>query len=130
MTVVSKLATHKQRRIADLRAEAESRIVTEFEHDALGSPHVYPADRDSQINGQAAATLALDGDGEDMLCADANGVWDFRPHTAAQVKAVGRAWQQHKQAVRKAYQSARLTVEAATTRAEVDAVAPAWPSTP
>ena len=62
---------------------------------ALGAPCLYPAKAQDQANLVASVTDSLlAGDEPDwstpFWCANEAGEWDYRPHTAAQIRAVGR----------------------------------------
>lgn len=62
---------------------------------ALGATHLYPAKSQDQANLVASVTDSLlAGDEPDWAtpfwCADEAGVWDYRLHTAAQIRKVGR----------------------------------------
>lgn len=63
---------------------------------ALDSPHTYPAKQQDQANLIGSVTDSLlFADDPDWItpfwCADADGAWEFRLHTRAQIQQVGRA---------------------------------------
>jgi len=66
-----------------------------FDCSALGEPHLYPAKAQDQANlGASVTDSLLSGDEPGWTtpfwCADAAGAWEYRPHTAAQIRQVGR----------------------------------------
>ena len=70
-------------------------IESGFECAALGAPYLYPAKAQDQANLVASITDSLLADDDSgwttpFWCADEAGVWEFRPHTAAQIRQVGR----------------------------------------
>jgi hypothetical protein len=70
-----------------------------FESSALGVTHQYPSKGTDQqnLNGSVVASL-LESDPAwttPFWCADENGVWEFFPHTAAQIQQVGRECKTH-----------------------------------
>lgn len=79
---------------AALREAARSAIVGGFVSSALGAPHLYPSNETDQGNLIASVTASLypglPGNwATPFLCADAAGNWDYRNHTAAQMRKVG-----------------------------------------
>lgn len=84
----------KAAKVAALNAVAASKIVGGFASSALGAPHTYPSNETDQQNLTAQVVSSmLPGLPNNwttlQICADANGVWTYRPHTAAQIQAVG-----------------------------------------
>ena len=126
----AKLAAAKTERLAHLRACCALSIVAGFASNALGDIHTYPSSPTDQINmlGRVAQAQIDPAVVFAHWCADANGAWVKRLHTAAQMIQVGQdgaAWVQTN--------SDRLSgpdgdggligqVQAATTIAEVNAV--------
>ena len=77
-----------------LRAACRRAIIAGFTSDALGSEHTYPSDETDQANLSSSVLASmLPGNPNDwvtpFLCADAAGNWDYRNHTAAQMRKVG-----------------------------------------
>lgn len=72
-----------------------STILAGFDSDALGTTYHYPAKATDQSNlsGSVLASLLPDTPADwvtPFWCADINGLWEFRLHTAAQIQQVGR----------------------------------------
>jgi len=79
---VRDVATDK---ITELSSACETAITSGFTSAALGVEHTYQSDRDDQLNLVGASTAGVD---MAFKCRDANGVWAYRPHTAAQLAQV------------------------------------------
>lgn len=81
-------------KVAELSAACSGAIVGGFVSSALGAPHTYPSRGTDQTNlmGSVVASM-LPGVGPDwstpFWCADEVGEWAFRPHSAAEIQAVG-----------------------------------------
>lgn len=72
-----------------------SQILSGFESSALGATHHYPAKTTDQQNLTASVMASLlptitTGWTTPFWCADTNGVWAFRLHTAEQIQQVGQ----------------------------------------
>lgn len=86
------LKTSRIRILSDACAAA---IVDGFISDALGLPHGYPCKLTDQANLQASVSMArevADTDPEwraPFWCQDITGNWDYRLHTAEQIRKVG-----------------------------------------
>jgi hypothetical protein len=94
-TWVLSLEKAKDNRAALIDSACETQILSGFESDALGQPHHYPTKLVDQQNLSASvlASLLPDLDADwttPFWCADTNGVWEFRPHTAVQIQQVGQ----------------------------------------
>lgn len=72
-------------KIAALSTACEAAIVSGFTSTALGTSHTYQSDRDDQLNLIGAVSAAAD---IPFKCADETGAWDYRLHTAAQIRQV------------------------------------------
>jgi len=77
-------------------AHCETLIVGGLVSAALGAPHTYPSKVIDQQNLAAnvqRSTLPINASDPNWItwhmCADVSGAWQFRPHTAAQIQAVG-----------------------------------------
>ena len=86
------LVKEKQLRLVDAACAGE--ITAGFTSSALGEPHTYPSDQNSQANLAANVLSSMYPDFKAdwntlQLCADASGAWVYRPHTAAQIQQVG-----------------------------------------
>lgn len=117
------LEKEKKKKLLNINTLCEAAIVGGFTSSALGSVHVYQSDRDDQINLIGLVTAGAD----DLLkCGvdDGNGniTWDWKQHTAAQLKAVfddGALFK--KQQLIKA-NTLKAQVAAATTAEELDGI--------
>jgi hypothetical protein len=72
-------------RINDLSGDCEAAITAGFVSAALGADHTYQSDRDDQLNLVGAAQAGTD---MPFKCADSAGVWEYRQHTADQIRQV------------------------------------------
>ena len=98
-----------------------------FPSDALGSTHGYPTDELSQMNLTAGVLASLlPGNSPDwttpMWCTDANGVWAFVEHTAAQIQTAGRDGKAFFMAVQRKHADLQARIDAATTIGAVNAI--------
>lgn len=78
-----------------IRKACEEAILAGFASSALGDQHHYPSDLEDQANLTASVMRStLPGSNPDEVypfkCLADDGVWAFRPHTAAQIQQVGR----------------------------------------
>ena len=76
-------------------AACSSAITSGFQSSALGAVYTYPSQITDQINmlgsvQDAAVNSATQGYKTQFSCMDANGVWAYRDHTAAQMIKVGQ----------------------------------------
>lgn len=84
-------------KVAELSAACSGAIVGGFVSSALGAPHTYPSRATDQTNlmGSVVASMlpGVGAEGADwstpFWCAAASGEWAFRPHSAAEIQAVG-----------------------------------------
>lgn len=123
------LAELQSRKIDALRHDCASHIYAGFSSAALGVDYTYPA-QDKDQNNLTASVLAstLPGIPADWTtrfwCADAAGVWAFRPHTAAQIQQVGI---DAKAAIESALlRNATLAAQVAQAATEADVAAVVW----
>lgn len=82
-------------KIAELSGDCRADIYAGFHSTALGADYLYPAkDTDQQNLASSVLASLLPGQPVDWTtpfwCADAAGVWAFRPHTAQQIQDVGK----------------------------------------
>lgn len=78
----------------ELNMAAQSQIYEGYTSDALGTPHHYPAKDKDQTNMVASVTDSYNPTNTaewvtPFWCEDANGVWAYRVHTAAQIQKAG-----------------------------------------
>jgi hypothetical protein len=83
----------KAAKVAELRAACAGAIASGCIHTALGTPHTYPMSTTDQTNylGRVAQAQMDPGGLYNLWCADADGLWAKRPHTAVQTIAVALA---------------------------------------
>lgn len=80
--------------IARMNLACGQSIIAGFLSSALGTPHTYPSDRDSQANlqGQVARSQIIPSAAPfRFMCMDSGGVWARREHSADQIVQVGEA---------------------------------------
>lgn len=115
------LAEAKKAAVQRLKTACSTEIIGGIDHEL----YRYPTTRDDQadINGlfSRSKELGVSGEPYKFMCADANGVWARRNHTAAQIQALGLAVSQH-------VIDAKNTLDAKL--AEIDAVANLPAATP
>lgn len=90
-----RLSERRAARDGAARDRTRDEIVAGFTSDALGAPHLYPSNETDQQNltANVVSSMLPDVDGAwrtHQLCADGNGVWTYREHSAAQIQHVGR----------------------------------------
>jgi hypothetical protein len=83
-----------------IRTRTRKAIEDGFVSSALGAPHTYPSNETDQqnINANVVSSILPGVDvawRTHQLCADANGVWLYREHTAEQIQQVGTAGKAH-----------------------------------
>lgn len=81
-------------KVAEMSAACAAAILDGFPSSALGAEHTYPAKPTDQTNLAGSILDSLIAGPGDWVtpfwCAGADGAWDFRMHTAAQIQQVGR----------------------------------------
>lgn len=90
-------------KVAELSVACSGAIVGGFVSSALGAPHTYPSRATDQTNlmGSVVASMlpGVGAEGADwstpFWCAAASGEWAFRPHSAAEIQAVGADGKTH-----------------------------------
>lgn len=117
----------KATRAAYIEGKCATQIIAGFACDALGQTHTYPSKPTDQANLTASvldAVLAGDAPGwtTPFWCADAAGIWAWRQHTSAQIKAVGAAGKAAVLTAQARNATLQAQITAATTAAEVEAV--------
>ncbi len=80
---------------AELDGACAAEIISGFTSAALGTAHTYPSKPTDQANLVASVVDAIDNSATPgwvtpFWCADASGVWEWRNHTAEQIRQVGR----------------------------------------
>lgn len=107
-------------KIAEINAACAAAIVGGFASGALGAAHHYDSELEDQLNLIGAVGLGID---LPYRCADANGVKEFRPHTAAQLAQVAADGAAIKSAALERAAALKAQVQAAADAAAVEAVA-------
>lgn len=102
-------------------------IVSGFVSYALGKPYHYPSKVTDQQNLAASVLASYDPDNEPdwttpFWCSDAAGEWAFRPHTAAQIRKVGRDAKTAIIAYQFKNEGLQADISAATTVEEIAAI--------
>lgn len=109
---------------AELSGACAAAIVGGFVCSALGAPHAYPSSTTDQINLMGSVTASLlPAPAPDwstpFWCADVDGAWVFRAHSAAQIQAVGADGKAHVVACQTRLSDLMRDVADATTPASV-----------
>jgi len=119
------LGVAREAKRLELDAACAKAITGGFMSEALGAPHRYGNNLTDQVNllGSVLAVLSLGSAASPLTCRDQAGAWALRPHSAAQIVAVGedgKAWvvkcRQHLAAL-------RAEIDGATTAKSVLAMA-------
>ncbi|MFK0336769.1 hypothetical protein ACIQT7_05865 [Agrobacterium deltaense] len=121
----------RTKKIDALTVACASAITGNYVSDALGAVHAYPSKQVDQLNMMGSVTDALTpGKPEDwktpFWCANANGEWEFREHTASQIIAAGQAGKAHVVTCQTILAELSAQVAAAQTIGAVEAIT--WPS--
>lgn len=123
----AELKDAKDIRIRYLSAACQAEIYAGFESNALGAVHHYPANDKDQQNLTASVLASLvPGLPEAWLTpfwCEVGGVWEFRMHTAAQIRQVGTDGKARILACMAQNDLLADEVRAATTKAAVEAIA-------
>lgn len=124
------LAPSRAQKASELTAACAAAIVGGFSSEALGTSFRYPSDIKDQINlmGSVTDSLLPDLPGDwttPFWCSDANGIWAFRPHTAVEIRRVGRDGKAHVVSCQTTLDALIATAEGATTLEAVTSIA--WP---
>jgi hypothetical protein len=101
-----------------MKAACSAAIQAGIVCNALGADHEYPTTLTDQQN-LAATVLAAQvngaaGEPYKFWCADSGGAWARRPHTAAQILAVGEAVRAHVVAQQEHYEQKLIEIDQAT----------------
>jgi hypothetical protein len=110
-----------------MNSACQAQIFSGYDSDALGTTHHYPANDRDQSNMIASVTDSLNPENAttwttSFWCEDVNGVWEFRPHTAQQIRKAGS---DGKLAITAALENNALRqyqISQATTQEELDLI--------
>lgn len=116
---VPSLGETQAAKTAEINAACTAAIVGGFSSSALGASHTYDSELEDQLNLIGAVGLGID---LPYRCADANGVKEFRLHTAAQLKQVAADGAMVKLAALENAATLKAQVQAAADAASVAAV--------
>ena len=105
----------------EMDAACSKAITGGFASAALGAPHHYGNSLTDQVNllGSVLAVSSLGATSSPLTCRDPNGEWALRPHTAAQIVAVGEDGKAWVVACRQHLSDLRAQIDGATTAAAV-----------
>lgn len=85
-------------KLYEINLDTQADIYSGFHSNALGADYLYPANEDpphhdqQNLNASVVASILHAGEADwttPFWCADADGVWAMRPHTATQIQQVG-----------------------------------------
>lgn len=122
------LESGKQSQSAFIKMHCEAEIISGFQSTVLNTSHTYPSNEKDQLNlsGTVQRSLLPSAQPTDVylfLCADANNIWEYRPHTAAQIQQVGADAYNHILEARVKNATLQAQIAAATTQEELEAIA-------
>lgn len=116
------IETIAESKLNDMRAECEAAIEAGFYSSALGAPHRYSSDRDSQTNMQWNLFAATNGESVPHICYDAEGVRAERLHTAEQMVQVSRDFGNHIWPKLRHYNDLRAAISSEQNKADLVAI--------
>lgn len=121
------LTALKVTRLIELRSACTAAITGGFLSEALGDAFSYPSTSNDQINLMGSVTGSILSDlpadwTTPFWCADTNGEWSFRPHTAAEIQQVGWDGKAHVVACQMKLETLSARLAGAASAAEVAAV--------
>lgn len=109
-----------QARSAAINAACEAAITSGFWSEALGTAHQYGSQLDDQLN---LTGVILAGADSLYACRDTEGVKDFRPHTAAQLRQVWDDFTLYKLQLLQKANGLKQKLDEALANADMDALA-------
>lgn len=119
----------KEIRTAEISDDCEKHIMSGFESDALGAPHIYDSEFVDQINlvGALITVMPYDGDTEGYTiyyaCRDVNtGVKDYHVHTYHNLRKVIFDGSQFKLTNLQIFHFKRVMISMCETLEEIDAI--------
>lgn len=117
----------KRFKLTLISKECANFILAGFNSNALGSVHTYPSNDRDQVNlsGTIQKSLLPNSTPTDyypFLCANADGIWDYRDHTAAQIQQVGIDVYNHTINARVKNATLRHQINQATTQEELNLI--------
>lgn len=106
-------------------------IVSGYRSDALGTNHLYPSKERDQGNMVASVTDSYNPENPvdwttPFWCADESGQWDFREHTATQIRRAGAVGKAYVVLCQRTNEQLQELIQAAITFQELEAIA--WPT--
>lgn len=126
-SAAQQLSDAKSAKSASISASCKSQIYQGFSSSALGSAYHYPAEDRDQVNLNGCVTQSYypgnpAGWTISFYCQDASGLWAKRPHTAAQIQAVGNDAINAIQSALNKNDSLQQQIQAVTTVDAVNAI--------
>lgn len=121
------LSLYKQDKSQSILQACQVAIVSGFVSYALGDPYHYPSKTLDQQNLAASVLASYDPENAfdwttPFWCSDAAGEWAFRPHTAAQIREVGRDAKSTIIAYQLRNESLQAEISAAISAEQLDAI--------
>lgn len=112
---------------AEISAACRLQIVSGYKSSALGEEHSYPSNPTDQLNMIASVTDANNPANPPdwatpFWCADLLGLWDYRMHSATQIRQAGADGKAQIIACQQKNAQLQAQIYAATTIAELDAI--------
>lgn len=122
------LVTGKQLKAYEINQKCRSSIVSGFVSSALEAPFNYPSKITDQQNLAASVLASYDPENTStwttpFWCSDDSGHWEFRPHTAAQIREVGRDAKSAILALQFKNEQLQAEIQAASTVEVLEAIA-------
>jgi len=109
----------KSQKVQALSDAVGSKIKSGFESEALGFAHFYPSKETDQLNLAGLVAVNIDAS---YVCADQEGRWEKRSHTASQLKQVAIDGAMFKLSLLDEFRMRRDLVNDAETVDEVNAI--------
>lgn len=124
---IPSLDEQKNLKIVELTNNCKDAITGGYTSNALGSAFTYPSQPTDQANMVASVTDSLlpnlaSNWTTKFWCADSNGTWAFRAHTAGEIQQAGQDGKAFVQAQQEKLESLTQQVNAATTKKAVAAI--------
>lgn len=121
------LALFRQAKSLEILQACQIAIVSGFVSYALGDEYHYPSKTSDQQNLAASVLASYDPENEPtwstpFWCADGSGQWEFRPHTASQIREVGRDAKASILGFQFNNEQLQAQISAASTAEEIEAI--------
>lgn len=117
------LQDYKDELIKAINAKCELEIISGFPSLALGDEHIYQSDEKDQLNLVGRVTTNKDGLFKCRVKQeDESVVWDWKPHTSAQLQTVLQDGDKYKEELLIKANQLKVSVTSATTVEELESV--------